>query len=98
MTISNTITIDALWNVINLCEYVFQKSYNYFEICTSEICRNIKVVKKCILPINEGVLNKGVLNNDFAKIVDAIKKGKVLKIKCSKCDKERSVSVRCTIY
>jgi len=25
--------------------------------------------------------------------VDAIKKGKVLKIKCSKCDKERSVSV-----
>ncbi|KYN30134.1 hypothetical protein ALC57_00417 [Trachymyrmex cornetzi] len=88
-TIPDTVTIDALSNVINLCEYVFQESYSYFEICTCEICGNIKIVKKCILPINEGVLNK----HGFAKIVDAIKEGKVLKPKCTKCDKERSVSV-----
>jgi len=80
------VTIDALSNVVNLCEYVFPESYSYIEICTCQTCGNIKIVKKCILPINEEILNK----HGYAKIVDAIKEGKVLKLRCSKCDEKRS--------
>jgi len=72
------VTIDALSNVVNLCEYVFPGSYSYIEICTCQTCGNIKIVKKCILPINEEILNK----HGYAKIVDAIKEGKVLKLRC----------------
>ncbi|KYN04648.1 hypothetical protein ALC62_04479, partial [Cyphomyrmex costatus] len=64
--IPNTVTIDALSNVINVCEYVFQECNSYVKILTCEICGNIKIVKKYILPINEEMLNK----TDYAKIVD----------------------------
>lgn len=83
------VTIDALSNIVNLCEYVFQENYSYIKRCTCEICGNIKIVKKCILPVNEEILNK----HGYAKIIDAIKEGKVLKLRCSKCDKERSMNV-----
>lgn len=83
------VTIDALSNVVNLCEYVFPESYSYIEICTCQTCGNIKIVKKCILPINEEILNK----HGYANIIDAIKEGRVLKLRCSKCDEERSINI-----
>jgi len=53
---------------------------------TCQTCGNIKIVKKCIVSINEEILNK----YGYAKIVDAIKEGIVLKLRCSKYDEERS--------
>jgi len=60
-------------------------------ICTCEICGNIKIVKKCILPIWKRI------KHSFAKIVGTIKEEKVLKPKCSKCDKEHSRTVRINV-
>ncbi|EFN63671.1 hypothetical protein EAG_07194, partial [Camponotus floridanus] len=83
------VTIDALSNIVNLCEYIFPENYSYIEICTCQTCHNIKIVKKCILPVNEEILNK----YGYAKIVDAIEEGKVLKFRCSKYNEECFMSV-----
>jgi len=89
MTTPDIITIDALSNIVNLCEYIFPENYSYEEICICKTCGNIKMIKKCILPINEGILNE----HGFTKIIDTIKENKILKSRCNKCNKERVTSV-----
>lgn len=86
---SDIVTIHALSNIVNLCKYIFPENYSYIEIRTCQTCQNIKIVKKCILLVNEEILDK----YDYAKIVDAIKEGKVLKFRCSKYNEECSTSV-----
>ncbi|EFN80653.1 hypothetical protein EAI_03572, partial [Harpegnathos saltator] len=86
---SNILKVDACSNVINLCEYVFPENYSYIEIRTCQTCGNIKMIKKCILSINEEILYQ----HGYAKIVDAIKEGRIVNLRCNKCDEVRIMSV-----
>jgi len=52
-------------------------------------CQNIKIIKKCILPVNSEILHK----YGYTKIVDAIKEGRISNLWCHKCNDKHSISL-----